>query len=223
MFKLNVNLNLDASKERAFKEKKIADLNTKDPVSLKVDWGPMALGGSSHKTRTLSQVNARRYELKLTAHGYMLPVIFMCAGAVPLAIGLLSMSGGSISETGLILTAFGLVFSGVGYALWRSITRPVVFDLELGRHWRGSDKEAYGLDSVALSELHAIQLVSEWVVQSGQGQRRSSNFTSYELNLVLTDGSRRHVMDHGDLRSVRATAEQLSGLLEIPVWDLILY
>ena len=227
MFNLNVNVNLDAAKERAFKEEKIADLNAKDPVSLKVDWGPLAMGGSSHKTRELTQVSAQRYELKLTSHGYALPVVFMFAGGVPLALGLLLMSGGSISETGLTLVAFGVLFSGVGYVLWRDITRPVVFDFEQGRHWRGADEEAHGPDSVALSELHAIQLISEWVVQGGRGrrrsQRRSTNFTSYELNLVRADGSRVNVMDHGDLRSVRATAERLSALLEIPIWDLILH
>ena len=102
-----------------------------------------------------------------------------------------------------------------------------MFDFEQGRHWRGADEEAHGPDSVALSELHAIQLISEWVVQGGRGrrrsQRRSTNFTSYELNLVRVDGSRVNVMDHGDLRSVRATAERLSALLEIPIWDLILH
>ena len=223
MLKLNMNVNLNAAKERAFKEEKIAELNAKDPVSLKVDWGPLAVGGSTHKTRELTQVSPQCYELKLTSQGYALPVVFMFAGGVPLTLGSLIMSGGSISETGLTLVAFGLLFSAVGYMLWRDITRPVVFDLERGRHWRGADDEAHGADSVALSELHAIQLISEWVVQKGHRQRRSTNFTSYELNLVRVDGSRLNVMDHGDLRSVRATAERLSALLELPVWDLILY
>lgn len=39
------------------------------------------------------------------------------------------------------------------------------------------------------------------------------------LNLVLDDGSRINVVDHGCARSLRAEAHQLATFLDKPLWD----
>jgi len=44
-------------------------------------------------------------------------------------------------------------------------------------------------------------------------------FTSYELNLVLKDGSRRNLVDHGNLPALRDDARELAGFLIVPLWD----
>ena len=46
-----------------------------------------------------------------------------------------------------------------------------------------------------------------------------SSYTSYELNLVLDDGSRINVVDHGNLDRLRGDATTLSRFLSKPVWD----
>ena len=38
-------------------------------------------------------------------------------------------------------------------------------------------------------------------------------------NLVLADGSRVNVVDHGDLGQVRADAAMLAEFLSVPLWD----
>ena len=64
-----------------------------------------------------------------------------------------------------------------------------------------------------LSAIHALQLVSEHV------RGNKSSYWSYELNLVLGDGSRINVVDHGNLDQLRADAQTLAGFLNKPVWD----
>jgi hypothetical protein len=46
-----------------------------------------------------------------------------------------------------------------------------------------------------------------------------SSYYSYELNLVLDDGRRINVIDHGNLDRLRSDAQPLSRFLDKPVWD----
>jgi hypothetical protein len=66
-----------------------------------------------------------------------------------------------------------------------------------------------------LEEIHALQLVAE--------NCRSDNDTyrSYELNLILKDGKRINVVDHGNESKLREDAQTLSRFIEKPVWDAI--
>ena len=70
-----------------------------------------------------------------------------------------------------------------------------------------------GDSSAPLSSIHALQLLSEFVSGS------KSSYYSYELNLVLNDGSRINVVDHGNLERLRSDASALSRFLDKPVWD----
>jgi len=47
---------------------------------------------------------------------------------------------------------------------------------------------------------------------------KNGSFTSWELNLVLRDGKRLAVIDHGDGATVRADAERLGREIGVPVW-----
>jgi|GEM_PF-6831275 len=40
-----------------------------------------------------------------------------------------------------------------------------------------------------------------------------------QLNLVLNDGERINVIDHGDLNAVRQDAQTLARLMHVPLWD----
>lgn len=67
-------------------------------------------------------------------------------------------------------------------------------------------------NQIPLSEIIAIQIIGELV----RGKNKSYN--SFELNLVLTDNTRRNVIDHGNLKSIISDAERLSHFLNIPIW-----
>jgi len=48
---------------------------------------------------------------------------------------------------------------------------------------------------------------------------REETYISYELNLVLRDGSRLNITDHGHLKSLRPEAVRLAEFLDVPLWD----
>jgi hypothetical protein len=74
----------------------------------------------------------------------------------------------------------------------------------------GSSKNA-----APLHRIHALQLPAEDI----RGSKTS--YHSYELNVVLDDGSRLNVIDHGNAEKLRDGAGKLSTFLAKPIWDAI--
>jgi hypothetical protein len=113
----------------------------------------------------------------------------------------------------------GLVFFLIGGAMLYMFTRPVVLDARLGYFWRNAkepegftvsiDDEKY----VPISRICAIQIIREHC------HGNKSSYYSYEINLVLDDGHRVNVIDHGNQKAIRQDADTLAQLLEVPVWD----
>jgi hypothetical protein len=60
---------------------------------------------------------------------------------------------------------------------------------------------------VSLKEIHALQLVGEWCYGG------KTAYNSYELNLILKDGSRMNIIDHKGLHSMRKDAQKLGIFL----------
>lgn len=218
---LRIFANFDAASDKKSREDKLSLLVARDPLAGEVDWRPLVLGGSNFKTRALKQVSAERYCFVSTVKNQLLPFIMIGLGGLPLTFGVFCLINDISLTLGLGLLAFGAIFLGVGILFWRQSQEPVTFDLSEGRFWKGQDEDAYSLGSLDLSELHAIQLISEWVRQRHRNSNSGLSFNSYELNLIRVDGERFNVVDHGDLRAIRRDAAQLSSLLGVPVWDLI--
>ena len=68
------------------------------------------------------------------------------------------------------------------------------------------------------AEVHSIQLLDEEVRRTSE-----SMFWSYELNLVLRNGNRINLIDHGNQREIRWDAGDLSRIIDVPIWDFIGY
>ena len=126
---------------------------------------------------------------------------------------------GFANQDTLVPILVGAVFTIVGACLYWFGTVPRVFDQRLAAFWRGRreltpmELVARGNSSAPLSSIHALQLLSEYISGS------KNSYTSYELNLVLNDGSRINVVDHGNLERLRSDANRLSQFLDKPVWD----
>jgi hypothetical protein len=131
------------------------------------------------------------------------------AGAV-IAPSLLGMIIGGTFLLLLILAAF----AGM---------RPIVFDTEAGWFWRGWPSPAStkpGLtstDAVRLSRIRALQVLSKRV----ENKDDDSHYHFYELNLVLHDGRRLHVLGHGGMAAMRDDAKALSGFLGKLIWEKV--
>ena len=131
----------------------------------------------------------------------------------------ISSGGFSFSMSTAVPLLIGLVFATAGGCMLYFGAAPIVFDKRRGAFWKGRRAPYEVVNTVALKhfaelgDIHALQLISEYC------RSDNSSFYSYELNLVLEDGGRINVVDHGDLERLQGDARTLSAFLETPVWD----
>lgn len=96
---------------------------------------------------------------------------------------------------------------------------PIVFDKQDGLFWKGRKPDSVMLTQEAtakyarLEVVHALQIIAEYLTSKNGG------YYSYELNLVLKDGNRINVVDHGNRKRLAEDAQVLADFLGVPVWD----
>ena len=196
-----------------------------DPVAKLTDWTPAKEGGNYFRTRKLIAINSNRLEFRAFIGAKLFNLALMFYG-VSILIGFYFY--GLYSEESLlnIVTIIGWVV-GILFAGWGGFslyfgTIPIVFDKRIGYFWKGRRAPDKVIDQrplkhfVELEQIHALQLISEY----STGNKFS--YVSYELNLVLEDGKRINVVDHGNRKKLRDDAKTLSDFLGKPVWDAIL-
>jgi hypothetical protein len=193
-----------------------------DPVALQTAWNPAKGGGASFRTHRLVTVDHSRLEFKATGGAVVFYLLFLLVGlGVTIGIPVARLtSGDSFSMSGdwLIPLLIGMVFAVVGGVMLYFGIAPIVFDLRQGCYWKGRKNpgqvfDKRGLkDFAQLPDIHALQIISEYC--SGK-----NSFYSYELNLVLKDGSRVNVVDHGNLVALREDSTKLAQFLGRPLWD----
>ena len=197
-----------------------------DPLALQTDWSPASPGGSNFKTHKLHEVNGQRMEFRATMGMMLFAGIFLVVGLGIMAIApwRLWITGEPFAKDMILLPIFGLLFAGVGgYMLYSALT-PIVFDTGHGYFCKNRRKPEHSFtvvdikNHVPLTRIHALQLISERV-SSSNSQGRSSSYKSHELNLVLNDGTRLNVVDHGCVTTIRADARRLAAFLGKPLWD----
>ena len=193
-----------------------------DPLATSIRWTPIKSGGSNFRTHKYYSQGANQAGFKATLGAKLFSGIFMVAG-LGIATGVpyrIYLSGDPlIAVETLVIILFGLIFFGAGLFMFRSYSKPVIFDKMVGYFWKGWKKpERYKSNqtvkgSIKISDIHALQLVSEYI----RGDKKS--YYSYELNIVTRDGQRYNVIDHGDRSDMLADADKLSDFLGVPVWD----
>lgn len=184
-----------------------------DPVAVTTRWDPLVSGGANFRTRSLVTISPARMEFPASLGMRLFAGVFLVAG---IGIG---VAGVAIAEWFPLV--FGAVFAAVGAGILYFATAPVVFDKRQGAFWRGrtAPNETYHRASLKhyapLGDIHALQIIKERVTGD------KSSYDSFELNLVLADGRRLNVTDHGDYTTLRRNAETLAGFLERPLWDTV--
>ncbi len=176
-------------------------------VDLETEWCAKTwIGGANFRTHALRESSPKRLEFHATPGAIVL--------VVGIALVFLTVGGGAAaSEEG---RWFGVLFGPVALVVsaWLLLrtTSPRVFDQELGVYFRGRSP---GPDDCPLARVHALQIVSKSMGRASDGH----SYTSFELNLVLDDGTRTTVVCHGVHAALRADADRLSAFLDVPVWD----
>lgn len=196
-----------------------------DEVAMRTGWGPAKGGGASFRTHRLVEVGPTRAEFRATRGAVIFYTIFLVVGlGIVSGFAVVSPDDAVPSKLNSALArAFpvllGCVFVVAGGGMLYFAAAPIVFDKRRGDYWKGR-LAPYDVPNgrelrhhAKLERVHALQIVSEYC------RSDKSSYYSYELNLVLDDGSRMNVVDHGDRARLREDAERLAAFLEKPVWD----
>jgi hypothetical protein len=191
-----------------------------DPIAMQADWTPAHCGGANFRTHKLVHVNSNRLEFRasIAAKAFFLSFIII-GGGVGLSSANLSFAELSFDIDAIMPLLFGFIFLAAGSCMLYFVNSPIVFDKQLGFFWKGravpdkvSDRKSIKHFS-ELEKIHALQIISKYCSDS------DSSYFSYELNIVLENGKRINVVDHGNQNKLREDARILSAFLEKPVWD----
>ncbi len=192
-----------------------------DPVAAQTGWTPVKRGGASFRTHKLATAGPNRIEFRPSIGAMLFYLLFFLLGLgvfIALSVSWFSDAGVRPDPGMLVPLIISLIFIAVGAFMLYAGTAPIVFEKGRGIFWRGRKGPDEAIDSrntgtfVRLDHVHAVQLISEYV--SGK-----NSYYSYELNLVLGDGKRINVVDHGNLNRIREDAKTLAQFLGKPLWD----
>ena len=192
-----------------------------DPVATATKWTPASTSGTNMRSHRLVEDSADRLVYRPAASVKVFCGIFFFLGlacSLAFALGVAQDSEGMGFPEVLLPIGFGGLFMAVGAGMYWGFSSPRVFDRRRGLYWKGrkSPDEVMNLAEIKgltdLRQVHALQVLRRWV----RGNKRS--YWTYELNLVLKDASRTHVLVSGHGPSLREEAERLGQFLSVPVW-----
>ena len=217
-----IKAKIEELKELAMKGKQPPDLTQfNDPLAEQTEWTPAKNGGTNIRTHKLVEKSPNRMAFRPTVGAMFFYLIFLFVGVgVSVGITVSALSKGNFKPELLIPIGIGCVFIVVGGCLTYFGSKPIIFDTMSGYFWKGYKDPERVFDinrikhCVRLKEIHALQILSEYC--SGN----KSSYYSYELNLVLEDGTRLNVIDHGNLKKLREDTAKLAKFLNKPVWDI---
>ena len=187
-------------------------MNEQPPDDL--DWSPLVPGGASFRTHCLIAPTPTRIELHPSASARALVGVVASTGVIASGFvvwGVVVKDGAAIVTGGVFVLTVGVL----SLLLHRQLDNRRCFDAELGCYWRARgavDQQRPGPDAVPLSSIRALQITPELVHHS------EGDYTAYELNLVLADGRRVNVLDHGNLERLQTDARQIAAFLRVPLW-----
>ncbi len=198
-----------------------------DEVATRTDWAPLQpKEGANYRTRKAERVGDDRMIFVPSFTSKLIIVAIFGFTLIALSIGsgvtYMWLSGRAekigdgdptiVKIAGPAFIAGALFFGGLGIYLKGKLLKPVGFDRNHGRFFRGSESDASAVD---LAQIHSLQVIEKWIAPSGD----SGGYTSLELNVVLKNAQRRNVIDHGEWESLKEDAERLAEFLGVPLWD----
>ncbi|GAB4254374.1 MAG: hypothetical protein Kow0065_01340 [Methylomicrobium sp.] len=193
-----------------------------DPLAMHTDWHPLQRGGANFRTHKLVDLGYGRIEFQASTAAKLFYSVFLWVGlgmSIGISVTQLATATQSFDADIIVPIVFGLFFSTIGASLWYFGTMPIVFDKRTGFFWKGRNAPSRTHIQknvkycVPLASIHALQII----VEHCKGNK--SAYYSYELNLILTNGQRVNVIDHGNLDKLREDARMLALFLGKPVWD----
>ncbi len=174
---------------------------------MKTQWLPVKEGGSNFDAYEMIMIDNNRIEFKSSLMSTILSVVMVIIFFIAEIL-----DANKFGEPVIIFIV--LVF----LTIFNSINK-VVFDKNKMLFWRGvTERNCYNDNckkNAIISDIHAIQLLWKEVEDD------DDIWDSYELNIVLEDLRRIHVVSYAKKDKVRQDASVLARFLDKPIWDAI--
>ena len=188
-----------------------------DPLASKIDWSPLRWWGGTWDTAefcgyTFVELGKDRLAFR---GSFTKKSLLVTTSLLVLAIAIGGYTLGVVEGLllGLLLVLILATTRG------RTAFTSFVFDRETKSYWRGS--ETINLRPTALDtqkrntgNIYAPQLVAEW--HNGFDY---PDFHTFQLNLILNDGTRQNVTNINNQKVLCEDADRLGAFLGVPVWD----
>lgn len=193
-----------------------------DPIAQATEWTPCQSGGASFGTHTIVREGFDRLLFTMTIGAKLFVLIFAIAGIAISVLTLRETLTENHDPKAWLGVLIGLIFMAVSGGLYRGMARPIVFDKTRGYYWKGYKAPHTVMrpetlkEAVPLEQIYALQLISERITSNSKSG--SHTYLSYEINLVLIDGTRHCVVDHGNHSLITEQAQQLKEFLGVPLW-----
>ena len=212
------------------------------PLARKTSWG-CNRGGGKYKVNLRLMIDSDLNQLKTgkVLGRLVLGGIFFTVGGLFIYAAIID-TGVNMDWPALIVG--GLLSLGGGIAILAFFKNwgAMIFDKTKGEWWIGAAKETVGSAGVGIAEnttsivgfngshgltkdIGAVQVLNEWVRSSRTRKDRHGNsrviddsHTSFELNLVFNDGSRKTLQDSRFSKLVKNNAAEIGKYLDVPVW-----
>lgn len=170
-------------------------------------------GGASFETHIAKETNEVFKFLPSTKFAlYTLMYLSLALACYFFGMQLWPIDNG-LSVIGFLLLGASLVFAFAFVYFLKDFFIRNVFSKKLGYFYRGYINIRFLRNNkVSLDDIVAIQILGE--ITSEQ----IVPFNSFELNLVLKNSERIHVIDHANLKSIIEDSNKLSKFLNVPIW-----
>jgi len=200
-------------------------LETDDPVVALTSWKSLSRGGQDFKSHTMVRVDEDHLEFRISLQSILAYLSMSLVGVIIIFVSIFGkMIGMSGSGNPIVIFLVGLLFSGLGFYLFKRAQETICINRAFRAIYKGSIDPASVMNPHAvdyfhsLDKLHAVQLLQKYVKNHSDGKNNS--YFSYELNLVLNDGTRIKVLDHGNVKAIVKQSNALAEFLQVPLWNV---
>ena len=200
-------------------------LQTSDRVVKLTSWKPLSSSGQDFKSHRMVQVDDDHVEFRISLQSMMLSLSIFTMGVVVMVMSIFSKQMGmSGSGNPILMFLIGLLFAGLGLYLFTKAREKICISRAYPAIYKGDIDPSNAINPQTidyfhpLERLHAIQLLQKYVESDSDG--KSSFYFSYELNLVLSDGRRIKVLDHGNIKAIIKQSNDLALFLNVPLWKV---
>lgn len=193
-----------------------------DPIADIIEWHKVIPGGKKYATHTLKKNSAFSYKYTCSKSHLFFNFIVIFAGIIMILLGwdVFFDIKSDLRKAGWVFFGLLTLFVGVFFLLVHSIA--ITFDKKIGLVWKGRCPQSLAgrikekTKAVYFSDIHAVQVVKEYIKPA-----KSKYYYVYEINLILKDGTRFQVIDHGIRNQILQDAKILSHLINVPLWNTI--